>query len=684
MNVDPNQSGPPAARPVPGRRRPAEVVGSLLAALVMGTLAVFIGHRLASTAMVDMGPTDHSYVKGFRELEKDGAIHFRWSAVPASEMTAPVRFCGPGSLRLRVRRHFIDPALLSVSMNGTVLGQRSVRARDDHPYEILEFPILKTFCGSNVVVLLESEVQSDRPLGVAVDWVELRSKAGFSAPSASLARGAGVLMVLAGGLALAGAGWPLIVGLSGTTSLLLGSVLALDPVAGERILRGALPAVLLSLALGLLISRLTALRELPVPLRVSLFVIVFATLISRIAFLHPQAFYPDYRVHALVQETLDRQGLSGFLGQLFELQYARSLGLQQIDGLWYPFPYPPGAYVLVGMVRTVFSLSPLDASIVTAAVAASLIPHLTLAVALRLGLGPAVGLTGAFYVAIQPLLVRRMALGFFPGVIGQFMDALGILLLLHALADQGGRTRKTAIFGAALLMAFLVYTQSIANFGLLVAGLLVLEVFRRSAPKVVIGVAVAAALALAGSVGAFYWRYAPVMDNVANHRPQPESVVLDRLDQIRRGALSESGGEAEADVNDPFAGSTANPARGVARLGSRLWRFNGPFALAIVAGLILLWRLCDRLRGNLVLAWAGVALWISLLAAGLPSPNGFQHLKDLEFTTPLLALGLGALTQRMWMFRPALAATFAALWLLYAVRALAVEFSDRLIAIAGR
>jgi hypothetical protein len=161
-------------------------------------------------------------------------------------------------------------------------------------------------------------------------------------------------------------------------------------------------------------------------------------------------------------------------------------------------------------------------------------------------------------------------------------------------------------------------------------------------------------------------------------------VVLDRLDHLRRSALAQSGdGEAE-DVNDPFAGSTLNPARGVARLGSRLWRFNGPFALAMVAGLILLWRRSDRTGGNLVAAWAGVALWISLLAAGLPSPNGFQHLKDLEFTTPLLALGLGALTQRMWMFRPALAATFAALWMLYAVRALAVEFSDRLVVIAGR
>lgn len=655
-----------------------------MAALAMGSVAVFAGHRLASTAIVDLSPTDHSYVKGFRELEKDGPVHFRWSVVPSSEITAPVRFCGPGSLRLRVRRHFVDPALLSVSLSGTVLGQRSVQAREDQPYEILEFQVLKAFCGSDVSVLLESEVQNDRPLGVAVDWIEFRSQAGFSATPASLARGGAVPTLLAGALALVGAGWPLILGLSGTTSLLLGAVLAVDPVAGERMLHGGLPAVFLTLALGLLISRVTPLRDLPIAQRAALFAIVFATLISRLAFLHPQAFYPDYRVHALVQETLDRQGLSGFLDQLFELQYARSLGLQQIDGLWYPFPYPPGAYVLVGAVREVFSLSPLDASIVTAAVAASLIPLLTLAVALRLGLEPTAGLAGAFYVAIQPLLVRRMALGFFPGVIGQSMDALGILLLLNALQDQVGRTKRSVAFSGGLLLAFLVYTQSIANFGLLVAGLLALEAFRRSSSKAVIGVALAAALALAGSVGAFYWRYAPVMDNVANHRPQPESVVLDRLDHLRRSALAQSGDGEVEDLNDPFAGSSINPARGVARLGSRLWRFNGPFALAMLAGLIILWRQTDRSRGNLIVAWAGVALWISLLAAGLPSPNGFQHLKDLEFTAPLFALGLGALTRRMWRFRPAVATTFAALWMLYALRGLVVEFSDRLIVIAGR
>lgn len=685
MNVDPNESGLLPEGPAslhPGQRRGAPAVAVLLASLVLGCLSVAAGHRLASVAMVDLGPTDHSYVRGFRDLEKDGPVHFRWSAVPSSSVTAPIRFCGPGSVRLRVRRHFVDPALLTVSLGGAVLGQRSVQAREDHPYEIMEFPVSKAFCASDVSVLLESEVGNDRPLGVAVDWVEFRSTAGFAAPLPTLARAAGALGLIAFVLGLIGAGWRASLGLVGLASILMAFVFAADPVAGERILRGGFSALVVLAALGLPFSRLAGLGSLAVSGRVALFAIVLVTLTSRLAFLYPQAFYPDYRVHALVQDTLDRQGLSGFLDQLFELQYARSLGLQQIDGLWYPFPYPPGAYMLTGAVRSLFSLAPLDASIATAAVAASLIPLLTAIVALRLGLGATAGLLGAFFVALQPLLVRRMALGYFPGVIGQLMDSVGMLLLIHAFRDQGGRAWKAAALGCALLAAFLVYTQSIANFGLLVASLLVLETVRRSSTKGVIGVALAALVALGGSIGVFYWRYAPVMDNVAHHRPQPESVVLDRLDQLRRNALVGTAGEE--DENDPFAGSTVNPARGLARLGSRLWRFNGPFAVAMIVGLVFLWRRVDRSAGNLVMAWAGVSVWISLLASSLPSPNGFQHLKDLEFTAPLLGLSLAVFTERLWTFQRSLAVAFVGAWLSYALAAHFVEFTDRLIAIAGR
>jgi hypothetical protein len=237
--------------------------------------------------------------------------------------------------------------------------------------------------------------------------------------------------------------------------------------------------------------------------------------------------------------------------------------------------------------------------------------------------------------------------------------------------------------GGLLLGAFLLYTQSIANFGLFVAMLLAMEVMRRSAHwRGTLRVSIVALLAVVASWGAFYSRYASVMENVTLGRPQPEVRVLDRLDQIRQGASMGARQEGEDD-NDPFAGTTLNPLRGVARLGSRLWRFNGPFVLAIIAGLWLLRRGADRPRGNLILAWAAVCVWISLLAAGLPSPNGFQHLKDLEFVSPLFALALSVVVSRLRGVAEGFAWAFCAAWLVFAGWAFVGEFRERLLPMAG-
>ena len=650
-----------------------------------GAVAVLLGNRLATSAVLDIGPTDSNYARGFRDVERDGPLYFRWSSVPSSALSLPVRFCGPGSVRMRVRRHFVDPAVLSVAVAGTVVGQVPVQAGTDRPYEIIEFPVAKAICDSNASVLLESVVDSGKLLGVAVDWVELRSPAGFRAPPRVALLGGAVLAMIAVAIWLAGGRLSSSLAINAALAMLIGFGFAANPVAAERILRGGSAAMFLTLGLGFLIGRLFGAISLSRRGQVILVAITVATLVSRSTFLHTQAFYPDYRVHALVQQTLDGLGLSRFLDQLLEIQYARSLGLQQIDGRWYPFPYPPGSYVLAGIVGRIFGLDALDASVVTAVTAASLIPLLTVAIGVSLGLGEFVALAGALYVALQPLLVRRMALGYFPGLAGELVDAVAVLLMIRLLRAPNHPIRRFGLLALALLTAFLVYTQSIANFGLLVAGLLCVELVRRSpgGGRAASRVAVAAALALSASAGVFYWRYVPVMRQVANHQPMAESVVLDRLDQLRRNAPAHRDTAEAVDLNDPYAGSTVNPARGLARLGSRIWRFNGPFAFAIVLGGWLLWRQSDRVAQNLILAWSAVSLWISLLAAGLPSPNGFRHLKDLEFIWPLAALGLGVLTRHLWDRRPALGAVLAGTWMIFAMRAFWVELRDRLMPLVG-
>jgi hypothetical protein len=659
----------------------ALIVGALSAA---GALAVLGGHHFAQSAVVDLGPTDAHYVRDFREIERDGATYFRWSSVPSSRLLLPLRFCGPGQIRLRVRRHFLDPALVSVTVSGTVLGQRSVQARDDHPYEIIEFKVPVVTCDSKVSVLLEASVENDRPLGVAVDWMEIRATAGFRPSTGTLLRGALLLALTSLAFLVAGSGTPLALTINGALAVLLGLAFANGPVAAERALRGGLIALCLTMLVGAAISRVVGVLNLSARHRTALAAITLVTLVSRAAFLHTQAFYPDYRVHALVQQTLNRAGLPAFLDEIFEVQYARSLGLQRINGNWYPFPYPPGAYVLTGGVGATFGLDPLDAAMVTAVTFASLIPILTLAMGLSLGLEPFVGLVGALYVSVQPLLLRRMALGYFPGLAGQFADAVAVLLLLASLRRPESPIR-TAWLAVALLAAFLVYTQSIANFGLLIAGLLAIEAARKSpgGRTGAVRVAMAGGIALLASAGAFYWRYAPVFENAASHRPQPESRVLDRLEALRDKLPAGDEAPDADDLNDPYAGSTVNPVRGLARLGSRLWRFNGPFIILIAVGGWLLLRQSDRPTQNIILAWSAVAMWISLLAAGLPSPNGFQHLKDLEFVSPLVALAMGVGIVRLANRQPAAAIGLTAAWMAFVAMAFKAEWTERILKLTG-
>lgn len=683
VNADPSATGAPKGGGEVWRlwlRAAFPVALSFLA----GAGAVWGGHRAASSSVVDIGPTDAHYVSGFREIERDGPAYFRWSAVPSSRVVFPLRFCGPGTLQVRARRHFVDPAKLTVSLDGVILGEESIQAGGTEPYRIIEFPVLKAACASNTSVLLEASVENERPLGVAIDWLRLRSESGFVSPPPTLIRGGVCLALIAVTLRIAGVlGWSLLA-INGPLTLLIGLIFSEDPTAAERILRGGLVALTLTLAVGLSITRWSGIGSLSVRRRTLLAAITVGALAVRLGFLHPQAFYPDYRVHALVQQTFSSLGLFRFLDQLFEIQYARSLGLQSIDGNWYPFPYPPGPYILIGAVQTASGLDPLDAATALSAAAGALMPVLTMALGLRLGFPHAVGLGAAFFLALQPLFLRRMALGYFPGVIGQFVDGLALIVVAGLALGDGGWARRWWATVGLLLAGFLVYTQSIANFGLLVASLLALELARRSAAAAgAVRVGAAALMALTLSVGIFYWRYAPVFDNVTRGQPQPESRVLDRLEQIRQNSLANELVEKDEDLNDPFAGTTYNPLRGIGRLISRLWRFNGPFVLAIVAGLWFLWRQEERARSNFMVAWFLVCVWISVLAAGMPSPNGFQHLKDLEFVSPLLALALGLLTTRIRDRSTALAWTFGAAWLLFAGRAFVLEFRERLLPLAG-
>jgi hypothetical protein len=77
--------------------------------------------------------------------------------------------------------------------------------------------------------------------------------------------------------------------------------------------------------------------------------------------------------------------------------------------------------------------------------------------------------------------------------------------------------------------------------------------------------------------------------------------------------------------------------------------FYGPFALAVIAGLVLVWRGQDSWPpAAFVLAWAITYLALNLLSGGLPGPNLVRYNKDLEIVAPLFCLALASVGEWLW------------------------------------
>src|SRR5258707_2565540 len=79
---------------------------------------------------------------------------------------------------------------------------------------------------------------------------------------------------------------------------------------------------------------------------------------------------------------------------------------------------------------------------------------------------------------------------------------------------------------------------------------------------------------------------------------------------------------APQEPDDPFAGPTVNPWRGVRKAAWRLYVFYGGFALAVIAGLVLVWWApAPWPQAAFVLPWAATYPVLDLLSARPPGPN---------------------------------------------------------------
>ena len=655
---------PPAA---PLRSWAGAVLLVALAALALPLAAT----RVARPLLVNLGPNDLDYTRGFREdWERDGRTRFHWTTL-ASTLRVPLRLDGDGHvLRMRVRRHFIEPAQVTLIESGRVFARFEIAADTKVPYRTLEFPLPRLDSRGPLEIQIHSASESERPLGLAIDWVEIVPASPFAPlPATRLAL---LAVALAGALAVWGAGGGLRFGAAvGLLSALAGACgLALDAIATERILREGCAAyvVVAALTCGVL-SWPRARRVISVergPWSGALATLVLLALAVRlVVVLHPGFYYPDVKVHALFAWQLARRGLVEFLRDFTANQYRYSLGLQFESGHWYAFPYPPAFYILTWPLTAWARVRPEVAVSLVAAVANSLEALVVFAIARRLRRSVAVALAAAACLPLLPIFLVRLSLAYFPALVGHAIDSL-VLFVLVARLREFARPRVIVGFAVLLAAALLTYTQSILNFAVILPLFLLVELATERPWKRMLGLAGASLLGVVLSLAVFYGRYVPIALDMMRGVPMPEEQILIEKQERERASRAPVEENAERTPEDPYAGPGVDPVRGLRKAGWRMWVFYGPFALAVIAGLVLLGRTLEGALLRFTITWAATYVVLNLLSGGLPGPNLVRYNKDHEVVAPLFCVAIAVVGAWLWRRSRWLAIAYAGAFVAYA------------------
>jgi hypothetical protein len=642
----------------PGRTRTAWLDA---AAIVLAALSAWGAARLgvgwSRTALLDFGPSDVGYVQGFRpDWERDGTTRFRWTGT-SSTVALPFRAAGDGHrLRLRLRRHFVEPARVTLKVEGRTVAAFEVQADTKVPYRIVDIPLPRLEGRHPFVLAIEAPSDNPRPLGLAMDWVEITrasSAAQFLPPPSLLVRGSlvGLMACLVPRLGGAPLVLSLVHSLLISLALFFGSVR--DPIAAERILREGVPVYVAVSVLAVSLLRWQRCRsalgiDSPVMAGALAALTLVALAVRLTLLLHPQFYYPDVRVHGLFAWELARHGPLAFLRDFTVNQYRYSLGLQMENGHWYAFPYPPLFYGLCWPVVSLLGYRPEAAVAVVAAAVNSLEALVIFGIARWLKAAAALALAAAAAHPLLPIFIARLTLAYFPALVGHAVDAVVILYLVSELGrlDRPGVVLKLA---GLMGLSFLTYTQSLLNFGVLIGLFLGLEITfdrNREAMRRLAGLALASALGLA-LASVFYARYIPIFIDMRRGIPMPEEkVLLEKMEKQREAAAEQEA--APADADDPYAGPDVDPLRGLRKAGWRLWIFYGLFAPVVVAGILLLYVRSEGAWARFIAAWALTYLVLNLASGGLPGPNLVRYNKDMEVVAPLCCIALAAVGLWLW------------------------------------
>jgi hypothetical protein len=627
----------------------------VLLCVVLAALAALcsaLAARGARPAMIEFGPNDVAYTTGFREgWERDGVTRFRWTG-PHATVTVPVGItAGGGRLRARLRRHLIEPADVTLFVGGSEVSRFAIQADPRIPYRTIDVPLLTTIAAP-VVITIQSVSVNPRPLGVALDWLEIvPGRGGFGLSAAHLLRLALIVGAAFAAVRLSGAprAWSVMHAFAMLAAAVVGT--AWDVIASERIAALGAPLYCGVAALAVLAARSSRIRaslglESTMTAGALALIALVALTVRLVLVLHPQFYYPDVKVHALFAWQLARHGLWHFLREFTANQYRFSLGLQMENGHWYAFPYPPFFYMICWPFIRMMRYRPEVAVSVVAAIVNAAETWIIFGIARRLRCSTLTALAAAAAAILLPIFTARLTLAYFPALVGHAVDMIVVLIVLAHLPSLH-RWRVVAGVAAAVAAALLTYTQSVLNFAVLVPLVVIAHPLADRGPETrrrMAGLLAATALGGAIALAVFYGRYVPIFIDMHKGVPMAEERIL-----LEKPAVMETDAvPAVEEPDDPYAGPRFDAFRGVRKAGWRMYVFYSWFAPVIVLGIVLLWRAQDSSGAAFVAAWGVSYLVLNFASGSLPGPNLVRYNKDLEIVAPLFCLALAMVGRTLW------------------------------------
>jgi hypothetical protein len=432
-------------------------------------------------------------------------------------------------------------------------------------------------------------LSEDPELGIAVDWLRLEDLDVRVAPSVLGARllplGVTLVLLLAGArLAHAAAGGALVL-------LVECAWAARDPFGCAHVAaRVALPAVALGALAALLVRGRPGGRWVAAAF-------VASHLLKGAAVFHPSYFYNDVRNNHRYVAAL-KHGAGSLAERNLEAQVKVGVAYPRIvGGRAYAFPYSPLFFIPFGWLPPAGVVEAMK-HVAAAAAAAEVVVVFFLARSLG-----SPGVFAAALAALLPPLHSRLLLAMWSTVAGHLLDSLVVLSAMH-LAAPGFRAWLR--HAGLLLLALLTYISSLFNLGLFTPLQAALQ--RRCALRLLALLASAAGITVA-------WLYGPFVAT------------------FFREIVPALAGTATAAPADAAVGPLPTLRRLVIFYGYALPLLAG-------AGVLLLRRRADPERASVLAAYAGT--FAALVALRAFSGGLFKDLKEIEFASPLVALGAGA------------------------------------------